>query len=97
MQDLKLNPTYAGAVSTAGRSTWLVQSLFPENREDPKFSTGAQPGSSFTRLVLAIETLSGCMLVGIAVAVLIADFLISGSLLLRGPMFIFELMARVSL
>jgi hypothetical protein len=49
-----------------------------------------------TKPMLLVERLTGAMLVGIAVAVLIGNALIGFSLLFRGPAFILEVLARLN-
>jgi hypothetical protein len=67
----------------------------------PEFSGTVQTlwqpsGSAQTKPMLLVERVTGSMLVGIAVTVLIGNPLIGGSVLLRGPAFVLELLAKLN-
>ena len=69
-------------------------SLLTISREDPANGGDASTTSALTKALLLVRRITGVFLGGVGVTVVIGNLLISGSLLVRGPEFVIELLAK---
>lgn len=69
-------------------------SLLTISREDPANGGDASTTSALTKALLLVRRITGGFLGGVGITVMIGNLLISGCLLVRGPEFVIELLAK---
>jgi hypothetical protein len=94
MQDVKLKPAFPGGVQTPEQSAEAVQSLTRERKQRLRSPAEARTTLAGANPMLLVEKLTGAILGGTAVTVLVGNILICVFMLLLGPTFIVELLAR---
>jgi hypothetical protein len=96
MQDIKLNPDFSGRVRTLRQSPEAAQPS-PADRQmtlaRPVEDEAVRPAA---KLMLLVEKLTGAMLSGTAVTMLVGNLLICVFMLMLGPGFIIELLAKLN-
>ena len=63
-------------------------------QECPTTVSDERAASTFTKAMLLLQRITGALLGGVGVTVLIGNLLISSTLLVRGPAFIIGLLAK---
>jgi hypothetical protein len=96
MRELNFKPEISGLVRTPRQLSETAQSLLTTGQERLTYLGYVGETRLANRPVLLLEKLTGAMLGGAAVTLMIGNLLICVSLLLLGPGVILELLAKIA-
>ncbi|MDT4967843.1 MAG: hypothetical protein QOJ64_2580 [Acidobacteriota bacterium] len=93
MKELKLKHEFSGGLRT--RPAEIATSFLVSDRQSLNYPNERRKAAALAEVMFQLEKLVGAILGGTAVTVILGNMLICLSLLLLGPAFILELLARI--
>jgi hypothetical protein len=96
MQALNFKPKCAGSVKPSEQSSAAAQSLLGRVKGRLRTQNNLRAALSATKPVLLLEKITGTILGGAAVTLMVGNVLVCVSMLLLGPQFVIELLAQIN-